>query len=117
MNYKKLKNKCNYLVRKSKTEYFQNVSNANSSHIKSFWNAIKYFVSNKGGISSENIVIKAQKEEKVKVKGLENEIRIDSNELIKDDKILVESFNNHYINIVEKTSGLAQNCIGNTENT
>ena len=111
-----LKNKCNSLVRKSKKEYFQNVSNANSSHSKSFWNAVKPFVSNKGAISNENIIIKAQKEEKIKVKGLENEIHIDANELIKDDKILVELFNNHYLNIVEKTSGLAPNCIGYPEN-
>ena len=73
-------------------------------------------MSNKGAISNENIIIKAQKEEKIKVKGLENEIHIDANELIKDDKILVELFNNHYINIVEKTSGLAPNCIGYPEN-
>ena len=48
-----LKNKCNSLVRKSKKEYFQNVSNA--------------FVSNKGAISNENIIIKAQKKVKIKV--------------------------------------------------
>ena len=65
------------------------------------------FVSNKGAISNENIIIKAQKKEKIKIKGLENEIHIDAYELIKDDKILVELFNNDYINIVEKTSGLA----------
>ena len=98
-------------------KYFQNVSNANSSHIKSFWNAVKHFVSNNGANSSENIIINAQKEEKIKVKGLENEIHIDSNELIKHDKILIELFNKHFINIVEKTFGLAPNCIGNPENT
>ena len=32
------------------------------------------------------IIIKAQKEEKIKVKGLENEIHVDVNELIKNDK-------------------------------
>ena len=74
-------------------------------------------MSNKGAISNENIIIKAQKEEKIKVKDLENELHIDANEQIKDDKILVELFNNHYINTVEKTSGLAPNCIGNPENT
>ena len=60
LKYKKVKNKCNSLVRKSKKEYFQNVSNANSSHSKSFWNAVKPFVSNKGAISNENIIVKAQ---------------------------------------------------------
>ena len=73
-------------------------------------------MSNKGAISNEIIIIKAQKKEKIKVKGLENDIHIDGNELIKDDKIFVELFNNHYINIVEKTSRLAPNCIGNPEN-
>ena len=43
-------------------------------------------------------------------------MHIDANELITDDKILVELFNNHYINIVEKTSGFAPNCTGNPEN-
>ena len=64
LTYKKVKNTCNSLVRKSKKEYFQNLSNANSSHSKSFW---KPFVSNKGAISNENIVIKAQKEGKIKL--------------------------------------------------
>ena len=41
LKYKKIKNKCNSLFRKSKKEYFQNVSNANSSYSKSFWNVVK----------------------------------------------------------------------------
>ena len=68
-------------------------------------------MSNKGVISNKNIIIKAQKKEKIKVKGLENEIHIDANELIKDVNILIELFNNYYINIVEKTSRLVLNQI------
>ena len=68
-------------------------------------------MSNKGVISNKNIIIKAQKKEKIKVKGLENEIHIDANELIKDVSILIELFNNYYINIVEKTSRLVLNQI------
>ena len=41
---------------------------------------------------------------------------INANELIKDDKILGELFNNRYVNIVKKASGLSPNCIGNSEN-
>ena len=59
LNYKKVKNKRNFLVRKSKKEYLQNVSNTNSSHSKSFWNAVKYFMANEGAISNENIIIKS----------------------------------------------------------
>ena len=66
LTYKKVKNKFNSLVRKSKKEYFQNLSNANSSHSKSFWNAVKLFASNKDAISNENIIIKAQNEEIIK---------------------------------------------------
>ena len=73
-------------------------------------------MTNKSAISNENIIIKTQEEEKIKVKDLKNEPHIDANELIKEDKILVELFNNHYINIMEKTSGLAPNCNGNLEN-
>ena len=79
------------------------------------WNAVKHFLSNKDAISNENIIAKAQKEEKVAVKTLENEIHIDANQLIKYDEILVELFNNLYVNIAEKTSGLGPNCICNQE--
>ena len=116
VTYKKGKNKFNSLVRKSKKEYFQNLSNASSSYTKSFWNAVKPFVQNKDPVSNENIIIKAQNEEIIKAKDSKNELHIDANKLIKDDKILVELFYNHYINIVEKISGLAPNCIGNPEN-
>ena len=55
-------------------------------------------MSNKGAISNQNVIIKAQKQEKTKVKDLENEIHIDANELIIDE-ILVELFNNDFINL------------------
>ena len=67
MTYEKVKINCNPLVKKSNKEYCQDVSNANSSHSKSFWNAFTPFVSNKGAISNENIIIKAQKKVKIKV--------------------------------------------------
>ena len=47
-------------------------------------------MSNKDAISNENIIIKAQNEEIIKVKDSENELLIDANQVIKDDKILVE---------------------------
>ena len=116
LNYKKIKNKCNSLTKKAKKKYFQNVSNQNSSTSKKFWNTVKPFMTNKGAISNENIIIKNQMEESIKVKGNENETLIEANELIREDKILVELFNKHYINIVEKTSGKKPSCIGNPEN-
>ena len=35
---------------------------------------------------------------------------------IRDEKILVKMFNNHYINIVEKSSGFAPKSIGDSSN-
>ena len=63
------------------------------------WNAVKHFLSNKDAISSKNVIVKAQKEEKVAVKSLENEIHIDANQLVKYHEILVELFNNRYVNL------------------
>ena len=56
------------------------------------------------------------KGKKMKVTSLENETHIEANELIKDDKVLVALLSDHYIDMVEKTSRLAPNCIGNPEN-
>ena len=82
MNYEKVKIKCSSLIRKCKKEFFQNLSNASSSNFCQI---------------KSNIIIKAQKEEKTKVKDLENKIHIDANELMIDE-ILVEIFNDHFIN-------------------
>ena len=54
---------------------------------KDFWNLVKSFLSNKGGLSDSNITL---------VKG---------EKMITDDAELTEVFNDHYINIVQKSSG------------
>ena len=53
------------------------------------------------------MTIEVEKKWKNKVKGLHEKVSIRIKDLIKDEKILVEKFNKHYINIVEKTSGIA----------
>ena len=52
LHYKKIKNKCNSLVRKSKKQYFQKIRNENSAQSKPFWNAVKPFMSNKNVVSN-----------------------------------------------------------------
>ena len=54
-----------------------------------------------------------EKNEKIEVKGLHEKVDIRTKDLIKDENILVEMFNKHYINIVEKTSGIAPKNLGN----
>ena len=55
---------------------------------KNFWKVIKPFLINKGFIDGNEITI------------------VDGDEIISEEKELVKIFNEHYINIVEKTCGL-----------
>lgn len=88
LNMRKMKNKCNSLCKKAKKNYIQKATEKGISSSKQFWNFVKPFLTNKGCISNDCISIK---------KG-EN--------FVDDEKELVEMFNTHYINIVEKTSGI-----------
>ena len=54
---------------------------------KEFWDLVKPFLSNKGGLTSSDISL------------VKNET------IVTDDKELTEIFNDHYVNIVEKSSG------------
>ena len=54
---------------------------------RAFWNLVKPFLSNTGGLGSNDISL------------------IKDNEIITDDQKLTEIFNDFYINIVEKSSG------------
>ena len=66
---------------------------------KEFWNLVRPFLTNKGTFSNDFITIK------------------DKDRFVDDEGELVELFNNHYINIVEKTSGKPpENSFGNYEN-
>ncbi len=54
---------------------------------KEFWNLVKPFLSNKGGLAKNDIML------------------VTDEKIVSDELELSEIFNNHYINIVEKTSG------------
>lgn len=54
---------------------------------RDFWNLVKPFLSNKGGLSGNDITL------------------VKEGKVITDDYALTEIFNDHYVNIVEKTSG------------
>ena len=55
---------------------------------RAFWNLVKPFLSNKGGLAGSDISL------------------IKNNAIVTEDKELTEIFNDHYINIVEKSSGV-----------
>ena len=98
-------------MKKSKKKYFQENANEGSVSSKSFWNTAKPFISNKGTLSNDNIIIESADDITLKVKNGDL-VSIKAKDEIRDEHILVEMFN-HYINIVEKSSGIAPNSIGN----
>ena len=111
--YKSIKNKCNNLLKQSKKKYIKDISNKGAATSKSFWNAVKPFITHKGIQTNENITTEVEKNEKIEVKGSHEKVDIRTKDLIKDEKVLVKMFNKHYINIVEKTSGIAPKNLGN----
>ena len=120
--YKKAKNKCekqqvknNALTRKTEKRYFEHIAkNKSFATNKTFWNTVRPFITNKGTISDENIKIKAEENQNIKIKNKNRNklISIKTNDCIKDESVLVEMFNNHYI--VEKTSGTGPESLGDS---
>ena len=98
------------LTKKAKKRYFEYIAKSkNFATSKTFWNTIRPLITNKGTISHENIKIKAEESQNIKIKKKKKN-KLDSvktNDCIEDESALVEMFNNPYINIVEKTSGIA----------
>ena len=98
LHLKKVKNKCNSICKNSKRQYFRNVTKEGIMCNKKFWSTVKPFLTNKGVFTEPQISINV------------------NNEIINDEKNLVELFNEHYINIVHKTSGKKSTCLGNSSN-
>ena len=99
---KSMKNKCNSLCKKAKTQYFKKCMSKNSSNNKQFWNLVKPFLIHKSSFSCNSITV------------------MDKDKFIDDEKELVGIFNNYYIHFVEKMSGKPvensfENCNDNFE--
>ena len=87
-NYKKQRNLCANLKKESMKRHFRNVSEGKRfSSKRKFWKIIKPFLPSKGFIANSNIFLK------------------EGNVIITIDKDLSETFNNHYVNIIEKETG------------
>ena len=116
LGYKKGKGKCNNsLPRKTKRKYFANVGKTESSQTsRLFWNLVKHFITKKGAISNEKIVIKPEENGITKIKDKHDTVSIKVNDLINDGKVLAKMFNNHYINIVQRTVSLVPKILGNS---
>ena len=65
---------------------------------KEFWKKLKPFLTNKGCFSEDQISTEV------------------NNELVSDEKIFTEIFNEHYVNIVEKPSDTKPSSLGDSAN-
>ena len=95
MLYKRQRNKCVSLRGKCIKTYFVDVTQNGVLNNKNFWKVIKPFLTNKGCIEGNDITL------------------IENDKAITNDKELAEIFNNHYINIVEKTCNVKPNTLSN----
>ena len=81
--FKMQRNKRVSLRKKYIKNYFSRVTESGVNTNKEFWKIIKLFLKNKGFLSENEITL------------------IENDEVIPEEKILAEKFNNHYTNIVE----------------
>ena len=81
-NYKKQRNFCVTLLRRTKKEYFQNLNVKDLSDNKTFWKTIKPYFSNKG-LNSNKMLLK------------------EKGELVSDEKQLASIMNKFFINITK----------------
>ncbi|XP_057296307.1 uncharacterized protein LOC130625272 [Hydractinia symbiolongicarpus] len=86
--YKKQRNKCVSMRRQVIKEHFNSVMEGGIIQNKKFWSTVKPFLTNKSGKSSNEIMI------------------VHDDIIVTDENELAEIFNEEYIHIVEKYSGV-----------
>ena len=94
VSYKKSKNKCNSLTKKSKKKATKDEIMSNEK----FQSTVKPFLTNKGCISNDFISVEKD------------------GDLISNEKELVELFNQNHINIIENSSGKKPSSLGDCLN-
>ena len=87
IKYKRQRNLCVSLRCKA-IKYFSNITSKAIVTNKEIWKTIRPFLTNKGCLENSDIML------------------INDDEMVTDDKTLAKTFNEHYINIVERSSGL-----------
>ena len=97
--YKKAKNKCNSLTREAKRKFFKEATKSGVMSNKTFWKTVKPFLTNKGYMTNDGISIEKD------------------GDIVRDEKVLVELFNENYINIVNISSGKKPSSLGNWEDS
>ena len=85
--FKKQRNRCIALRKKAIKNHFKKVTSDGLMSNKAFWDLVKPFLSNKGGMTGNEISL------------------VNDDRIVTDDLELCEVYNDYYINIVENISG------------
>ena len=96
--FKKAKNKCIYINKIAKKDYFKEATKYGVITNKEFWKKLKPFLTNKGCFSEDQISLEV------------------NDELVSDEKILTEISDEYCINIVETSSGIKPFSLGDSAN-
>ena len=95
--YKKAKSKCNSLTRKAKRNFIKETTKSGMMSNRTFWKTVKPFLTNKGYVTNDCINIEKE------------------GDIVRDEKVLVELFNENCINIAEISSGNKPYSLANCE--
>ena len=96
LNYKKQRNLCSRLRKEAINKDFEQANVETNRNSKRFYDLIKPYMTNKGALSSNDIIL------------------YENDEFISDDKVLGDIFVNYYTNIVKLTTGKLPKDITNT---
>ena len=101
-NYKRQRNRCLSILRKSKKEYFNSLNMKQVSDNKLFWKSVKPFFHDKGSNSSKITLV-------------------EENNIISDEKEIANIMNNYFINVtktlnLKKQLGLVRSGVNEFEN-
>ena len=96
LKFKKQRNRCVSLRRKAIKTHFKKATENGHMSNKGFWNLVKPFLSNKGGLAENDIML------------------VTDEKIVTNELELSEIFNNHYVNIVEKTNGRKPTSLADT---
>ena len=91
------KNKCNLLTRKAKRQLFKEATKSGVMSDRTFWEAVKPFLTNKGCITND--CINTEKD----------------GDIVREEKEPVERFDKNFINIIEISSGNKPSSLENCE--
>ena len=88
------------MIEKTNRKYIQSIDKDTTATSRTFWNDAKLFIANQCTTVNKKIFIRAEIDEHVMVKDTRENALIKTSDLINNESVIVEIFNQNYENIV-----------------